>query len=60
MTLGDEAAEPPVHIRNLRTLRALLLLAVHLFWATVGAASAIGRWSIRKDTRVSEKEVAHP
>ena len=29
-------------------------------WATVGAASAIGRWSIRKDASVSEAEVPHP
>jgi hypothetical protein len=29
-------------------------------WATVGAASAIGRWSIRKDASVSEGEVLHP
>ncbi|MFB9651927.1 hypothetical protein [Pseudarthrobacter oxydans] len=29
-------------------------------WATVGAASAIGRWSIRKDASVSEAEVLRP
>lgn len=28
-------------------------------WATAGAASAIGRWSIGKDARVSEAEDSH-
>ncbi len=36
MTLGDAAAEPLVHIRNLRTDFLVLRLAVHLFrcWST--------------------------
>lgn len=29
-------------------------------WGTVGAASAIGRWSIRKDAHASEAEVSYP
>ena len=36
MTLGDAAAEPLVHIRNLRTDFLVLRLAVHLLqcWST--------------------------
>ncbi|ALV43215.1 hypothetical protein AU252_20320 [Pseudarthrobacter sulfonivorans] len=29
-------------------------------WATVGAAAAVGRWSIRKDAHSSEAEVLYP